>query len=588
MRIRLNSSSKIGFVLSILFNLIFLLIGAGVLVYGIMQYLEGAPLSETAVFWGVGGVFMLVGLGSIWRTWRRRKQSEDVDDLREKHADALWKVRPAWRSATIQEDTSTSWSLIIFAVLWNGFSWPLAGYVMYDIFVQSANPQWGGLFVLIFPAAGILLGWMAAKRVLHRRKFGQSTLEMDTMPGRLGRRLQARVQTGVAPDDAPEDGFHVLLTCYRRTVRYTRDSDGDRKKEVEKDILWRDEKRMRGRSYGSGDRVEVPVSFELPTDQPTSTPEKRERRIMWEIEIEADLPGLDYDTSFEIPVFGPEDGVAGSATDSESDLEQEEPRAVSEDAETDEVFWSLDEEGDDTLKRAAEDETSAADASDSYEEYEVGGQFTEPVSDGISMERGAGGGLKFHFAAARNKGMALLLTVLGVGLLIGGFFVFGQSFFAGLIMLGMGGLISYGAWQQWTNASTVVVKNGQVRVESGSFGSGSTTTFPCAHLAEVRVEANGRMGDSALYDLNLYRMDAEARQQAAEGAEKMGGVVDFLQSTGLVGGGADSEEVQQKIRAHVEKHGTQVKVAGGLTNKQEADWVAAKIEKAADREAQFA
>ncbi len=580
MRISLNtgsSSSSLGFYFSVAISLLFLVIGAGVAGYAALQYTEGVPLRDNLPFLGVGLFMMVMSAVGLWRAWVGRQQAEHLEALKEKHADALWKVRPEWRDSTLEETRSSATSMIVFAVLWNGFSWPLAGYVMYDIFIQSPDPQWGGLFVLVFPLAGLGIGWLAARKILHRRKYGTSTLQMETMPGRLGQWLRVRLQTNITPDTAPDDGFHVRLSCYRRYIEHTRDSDGDRKRSVKKDLRWRDEKRVKGRARGS-EGVEIPISFELPTDQASSTPVKREERIMWVVEVEADVPGLDYETEFEIPVFPPD----------ASGTEQEATPLASEGAEaaSDEVFWDLDNPEEKTLQRSSTGPAAAErSSSDPYAAYEVGNDFTEPVSAGVTLERTGSSGLRLHFAAGRNKKSALLLTVFGLGGLVGGFFLFAVSFLMGVIVFGMGALLSYGAWYQWTSESTLTVADGQVRVERSH---GSPEAFPCAHLADVRVEANGRMGESTLYQLNLYRMDAAAREQAAEGAEKMGQIVDVLQGTGLVGRSADSEDIEQTIRQQVEKHGAQVKVAGGLTNKQEADWLADQIRAAADREAQFA
>jgi hypothetical protein len=55
------------------------------------------------------------------------------------------------------------------------------------------------------------------------------------------------------------------------------------------------------------DRVEVPISFDLPGDVPPSTPEKKSDRIAWVLEVSAEMNGLDYQAFFEIPVFEPEE-----------------------------------------------------------------------------------------------------------------------------------------------------------------------------------------------------------------------------------------------------------------------------------------
>jgi hypothetical protein len=454
-------------------------------------------------------------------------------------------VRPPWETNEISEEPADG-SLAFFAVFWNLIAWPMAGYILYDAVWQSANPEWGVLFVLLFPAAGLVLGWLAVKQVLHRQKFGVSTLVMETMPGRLGRRLRARLRTGVPPEEVPDDGVHVRLSCYHRYVKVTRDSDGGTDRDVEKDLKWRDEKHMRGQSRADGTGTEVPISFEIPADLPPSPPYETEDRILWELDASAELSGLDYEVSFEIPVFEAEEVASGVEEDSGGGLEKE-PDADSQ--------------------------------RDPYAQHEIGGDLSEPVSDGIRMEGRPGRGLTFSFAPARAKGAATLLTVLGLGMLVGGVFAFGASFLFGLVLLGFGGLVAYGAWQKWTYASTVVVDDGEIAVTRGPFGKGKARRFPCSALEDVTVQARGHGGDTTYYALALTLADAAVQGSSGNGAK----LAKWMKQVG----GERASDAADQVQSEVEKATQSVRVAGDLTNKQEADWIADRLIEAAEREASF-
>lgn len=562
-----SGSSTIG---RVLFLSVFLASGGYGLYRGSTLYLGGTSLTspEVLVPFLVGGIFTVAAGRMLIKVLRGDSEEGPPSPPEE----APWTVRPNWESNEITEDASDA-SLKFFAVLWNLFAWPMAGVALYKAVWQVPEPEWGVLFVLLFPAVGLFVGWLAVKEVLQRWKFGVSTLVMETMPARLGRRLRARLQTGVPPEEAPEDGFHVRLSCYHRYVQVTRDSDGSTDRDVKKDLKWRDEKHMRGQARTGKKGTEVPISFEVPADLPPSPPHKTEDRILWELDASAELPGLDYEVSFEIPVFEPDDTAPSGPDRGSKDAPEEE----SSETESEEVFWGLGDEdgGDGGLQR----ERDAKPERDPYAQHEIGGDYSEPVSEGIRMEGRPGQGLSFSFAPARAKGMATGLTVLGAGMLGGGVFAFSASFLLGLLLLGFGGLVSYGAWQKWTYASTVTVDDGQIEVTRGTFGKGQPQRFPCAALEDVAVEVRGNAGDTTYYALGLTLADSEVQGTKGRGER----VAKWMKQVG----GEQTSGVADRAQEAVEEATQSVRVASDLTNKQEADWIADRLIEAAEREVSF-
>lgn len=558
---RPHSTGKAGFVFQIIVELVFLVAGAAVLVNGYRAYLQGEPLQQVGIMGGVGAVFILVslyGLYATWGTWTAHR----TDSLRQTHPDAPWRIRPEWRTARFVSERGVDWGLMLFASVWNAIAWPAALYAIYTQW-QRPEPDWEVLVIAAFPLVGAGVAWLAVRGWLHRQKFGDTTLQMQTMPARLGTPLQMIIQTGVDREAAPEDGFHVRLTCYRRSIRYTTDSDGDRRREVEKDVLWRDEKRVRGRGYGTAGQLELPVTFTLPADPPPSTPEKRENRIMWEVDVDAEVPGLDFDAAFEIPVFA-----------SDTSLPFEEHNSNNGQASRDE--------------NRREHRLSADAPAKPYAQYELGAVFTEPVSNGITMERSPGGGLTLQFAAGRNKGLGLLWSGTAVSTGIGTILLLAQSFFGALILALIAGVTGYAAWKTWTTASTLTIERGTVTLVRGPFGHGEPVSFSCTELADVTLRANGQAGRTTFYDLLLHRMDTTSQQQAQARADQADQVAAFLRRSGLVGTGPEADDAMERIKASIHAQSTQLNVATGLSNKQEADWLVTVIQQAAIEEAQFA
>jgi hypothetical protein len=61
-----------------------------------------------------------------------------------------------------------------------------------------------------------------------------------------------------------------------------------------------------GHMDASGTRMTVSFTFDVPLNLPSSTPRKTEERDLWELRIKAQMPGVSYRDTIEIPVFPPE------------------------------------------------------------------------------------------------------------------------------------------------------------------------------------------------------------------------------------------------------------------------------------------
>jgi len=190
-----SPSSTIGFAFQVIVHLIFATAGVVVLGLGYREYLHGGSLSAVAAMSGVGILFTGIGLVGIYRRWRARSITPDPAPA-DTWGEAPWRVRPEWRDSTLVAEHGVDWGITLFAVAWNLFSWPAASYVIYS---EWLGPDFNaGVFILsVFPLAGLGLGWLAVRGWLHRRKFGTTTLRLQTLPGRLGDAFSMILQTGV-------------------------------------------------------------------------------------------------------------------------------------------------------------------------------------------------------------------------------------------------------------------------------------------------------------------------------------------------------------------------------------------------------
>src|SRR6185436_45729 len=60
----------------------------------------------------------------------------------------------------------------------------------------------------------------------------------------------------------------------------------------------------------SPDGMRVPFSFEIPAEAPSSDLSAPADKVLWQLAVSAELPGIDYKATFELPVFATADNFA--------------------------------------------------------------------------------------------------------------------------------------------------------------------------------------------------------------------------------------------------------------------------------------
>lgn len=158
-------------------------------------------------------------------------------------------------------------------------------------------------FALIVGGVAIGLIWAAVRQGLRLRKFGRSRLHLQQTPLRPGERMAGRVRTGIPRAD-PSPTFRVQVHCVRRWTE-ERGSGDDRKTEHRHEVLWQDGQATPGQLHagpGGAVALSVPIAFDLPAGAQATTAIGRWEGIAWELTVNAELPGLDYEATFALPV----------------------------------------------------------------------------------------------------------------------------------------------------------------------------------------------------------------------------------------------------------------------------------------------
>lgn len=234
-----------------------------------------------------GGVGFGLLTGMIWA--RKKKKLEEGARQQNPEEPWLWNVH--WAEGRIPGSAGKAFGfLVVFAVFWNLVSLPLLLVVPAEIREGNHLAALGLLFPLV--GLGMIIGAAVAWR--RRQKYGTSIFQMASVPGVIGGALSGVVEVPVRV--RPEDGYTVALRCNETKV-----TGSGKQRQTSTTVLWEDQRSIARELLPEGaGRTAVPVYFAIPY---TSEPTQQVRDIDWKLSVEAATPGLDFKTSFEVPVF---------------------------------------------------------------------------------------------------------------------------------------------------------------------------------------------------------------------------------------------------------------------------------------------
>lgn len=236
------------------------------------------------VLFGGAGVGMIAAGLSGSRKEKRR------DELEAAYPDEPWLQNEDWNEGRIRSSTKAAFiTAAVFAGVWNLISMPVLVFAHEEIFDPDNRIA---LVALLFPAIGIGLFVWAARSLIRWRKFGESTLELRTIPGVIGGPVEGTIRTSV--DIRPQTGFDVTLSSIHRY----RSGSGKNRSTREK-VLWQKSYRVALDRSGAG----IPIAFQVPYECEATDGGDSDNQRIWKLEVKADVVGVDYHVEFEVPVF---------------------------------------------------------------------------------------------------------------------------------------------------------------------------------------------------------------------------------------------------------------------------------------------
>ena len=397
-------------------------------------------------------VFGGAGLGMLLWDRRAGREQKKRGNRKQLHPDQPWMWFDRWRTPEIAGQARTRmWVAIGFAIVWNLVSLPVAFIVPGEV----ADGNHAALVGLLFPLIGVGLIVWAVREVIRHRRYGASTLYLESHPVPLGRRLRATLNI---PARLQAREVRLQLACAHRYTTRT-----GRKRTTREQVLWEDKQCARTRSGGGPGQTSARIEMRLPADQPVSSEENPRNRIIWRLTATSEEPGVDYKAVFELPVF---------------DIGE-------------------------TVAHASSEEAHAA---------ELEGRDWRET--GVMHER-ASGGQRFVFPRFRLLGgglgllaIALLFSGIGVALIVAG----GTWFFGG-IAVAFGVLLLWGAISMIFQRSEVVIGNGRLRWRHGVFGGWQDVE--AGALKSLDVKRSGSVGSNLYFRIEIERWGREGRTVVA-------------------------------------------------------------------------
>jgi hypothetical protein len=442
----LKRTTILGAVFISLFALPFAAFGLFALVTAIRKLLDGDMGPQSWFLVPFALVFCGIGFGLIYASFFGARLLKQQQRAQAEHPTEPWLWRDDWAQGRIKGSTRSgmigAW---IMAVLWNLVSTP-----MLWILPQAAARKPIAYLGLLFPLVGVLLLVRAIRMTLAYAEFGKTCFEMTPVPGVIGGELKGMIHTRLP--HAPEHGIQLRLTCVNRVTS----GSGDNQNTWEH-ILWRGEVNVApGQFYPGPAGASIPVNFRVPWDAKSTDSTDSRNAILWKLEASADVPGVNYHDSFDVPVFRtaqtPAHPDPGNLIDATPQVKRPSTRTV---------------------------------------------VITETAA-----------GTEFYFPAGRNKSFA---TVTSLFFLVFGaiaFFLSGSRapFIFPLVFGFFALILLYFSAQMWLGTTSVGIGREQILVQAGFLGGGKICRFPFADISEIDSAIKSQQGGAngtPYYDIEL-------------------------------------------------------------------------------------
>ena len=397
------------------------------------------------------------------------KVSREKEALKQQYPEEPWRWKKAWDTGAIRSHGKAKMiGTLVFAFFWNVISFPI---VIIGLPGEIMKENYIALIMLLFPVVGIILICVAGYFVLQWKRFGDTVFHMAAVPGVLGGRLQGliRIPTVIMP----EKDVEVALDCIRKIT-----TGSGKNRSTRESILWQCEKALpKNALFQESRATAIPIDIHIPVDQPASDDSDSSNELIWRLRVKAEVPGVDYAASFDVPVF---------------QTPESDPTMTTSALNAGVIKTVVDEDGHEITYYEPEDST------------QVGEKLRRA---GLRMAPCAGGGIAIEFPMLRQPGMAVGALIFM--LIWGGFWVFMMKAGAPIIFPIVFGIffifILLFVVDIWVGKSRVEITPTGVKVQSGPFGIGMGKQLAFGDIEDIDMKNTMQSGNQVYYTVFLKK-----------------------------------------------------------------------------------
>lgn len=436
-----------------LFGLVFASAGTAM---AIGFWKQGHSGDGKSVWIGVGFscFFALIGYAIIWAAIKGYKSSKHEAAMAEQYPDQPWLLQKDWAQGLIVDSSKGGFFVVlVIAIFWNAISWAAT----IGVFTDGSNADQAAKYVvLLFPLVGLLLAWAAVYQFFRWRKFGSSRFEMAEVPGVIGGSLGGVVLTKV--NVSPEKGFQVTL----RNLKEVTTGSG-KSRSTHTTVIWESEQWVREDAMADDPtQSAIPIFFNIPYECQSSEKISSDKKIKWELKVKAEMPGVDYESGFIVPVF------KTSASDPNFDVTA--ARHTESHAPPPPVNWA---------------------------------------QAGITVRDDISGATLIETKMGRNFLFLIVPILVGIGMLIGSYFAWNSSMpkLFPVVFALFGAIISVGLFGTLFSSLRLKIYADRLESERRYFGMTKRATVSNAELARIESTSNMSSGDTHFFDIVAYRQD---------------------------------------------------------------------------------
>ena len=402
----------------------------------------------------VGSVFFLIGALIIVGAIAASRKARRLAAIQSANPNQPWMWNADWARGRAPGQSGGSTPLLwVMTVIWNAVSW-VSVWAATQQAPRKAPPFWVYLLLALFPAIGLVLVGAAIVQTMRLARYGRTAVQLQTLPAPLGRTFRGTIEAKL-PYPLPH-GINLTFSCLNRLT-----TQSGRDRTSTDYIRWQDRKSLGTEQVVAGPiGTAIPVTFDVPRNLPPTNHTNPNDQILWMLRAEADVPGVDFDETYEVPVF----------QTSESPSLQD---------------WQA--------KQDIEERTHPA---------------TPPIRPTVEVSPAPEGGTRFYFPAARNKTTAAAITLFT--LLFAGaegvILVAHAGFILALIFGFFVALLGAISLKLWFGTATIIANREGVKLYTNLLGlSGSKQWLPQqiqSVYPKVTMQTTGAKG-TAYYTVTI-------------------------------------------------------------------------------------